>query len=793
MKSRWLVVLIVLTVTALVPLSCKKNKAPNVPNLTGPHSGQSGDTLSFSVSATDPDQDDVFFSIDWGDGTPAAWIGPFASGVGNPVKHVFADSGAFAARVKAKDTKDMESEWSDYDTIVIGSASASKPTAPDGPTAEDEGVFCTFTTTVASSSGESLLVQFDFDDTLGNWVGPFVSGGVASDSHLFSVAGSYVVKAKAKLAAGGESDWSDGHSIVVAVAAPAIPGAPKGPASLYAYVPADFKAVTTSSAGRDVKYVFDWADGSVETTATTYHSGDTVVLSHFWSAAGAYAAKVRAFVAAYPMKVSDWSAPLNVTVTANGRPAAPAITVPATAVPGVFAFFTGRTVDPDADSVSYRFDFGDVMGDWGEFVPSGTVVTDSHAYLRPETVYVKCKARDIKGAESAWSDSSQLVVEPSGLVSWFWWKNNTVREPGITSPVLVNSGGEDLLYFGGRDGQFYGIDRGGATRFTGSSIFFGDTFTGHPAFGATTNHIIVGNTDGELYGFDLNLNKAWHWPGKTPESLTHVAWGTPALSVSSIYIGHNDDSLFLFQDFGSQCSRLAAYYVGAGIVDAPVFDPLGSARGSVIFGTDAGYLYKLTGDLGGVSWRTPLETGGAIHGPVVGPDGTFYCGSSSGHVFAVDPVDGSVKWPANVDGEAWRPVVGASALFIGTGSGKVYSLNSANGGKNWERQLGGAVVASPILTVGGYVYFQDANDVLYCLRQSDGTTVWACDCPSFLPPSYDRRPGLNRFSPSPTIDASGNLVVVGRDAVYYVLGLAGETMANTAWPKWQRDLYNSGH
>ena len=130
MKSRWLVVLIVLAVAVLVPLSCKKNKAPNVPNLTGPHSGLSGDTLSFSVSANDPDKDDVFFSIDWGDGTPAAWIGPFASGVGNPVKHVFADSGAFAARVKAKDTKDMESEWSDYDTIRIGSALALKPTAP---------------------------------------------------------------------------------------------------------------------------------------------------------------------------------------------------------------------------------------------------------------------------------------------------------------------------------------------------------------------------------------------------------------------------------------------------------------------------------------------------------------------------------------------------------------------------------------------------------------------------------------------------------------------------------------
>jgi len=765
------------------------NKAPNVPSLSGPSSGRRGDTLNFSVSATDPNDDSVSFSIEWGDGTPADWIGPFPSGAGNPVAHVFSDSGVYAVRVKAKDAKDVESEWSDYDTIRIGSAVALKPSAPEGPASGDEGVFYSFATTAASSSGESLLVQFDFGDTLGEWLGPAASGAAVTDSHAFSVADSYVVKARAKLVGGVESDWSNGHPIVISVGAPAVPAAPRGPSSLYAYVVAEFKVVTTVPSKRNLKYILDWADGSVETTATPSHSGDTVALTHMWSAAGSFAVKARAFVVTYPAKISDWSAPLNVTVAANGRPSAPAITVPSSAIPGVFVFFTARTVDPDGDDVSYRFDFGDVMGDWTEPVQSGTTVTDSHAYLRVDTVYVKCKARDSKGAESVWSDSTQLVVEASGLVSWYWWKNNTAREPGITSPVLVNAGGEDMLYFSGRDGQFYGIDMGGATRFTGTSIFFGDTFTGHPAFLANTSHIIVGNTDGELYGFGLNLSKVWHWPGKTPDSLTHIEWGTPALSGSSIYIGHDDDSLFLLQDAGSQCSRMAACHVGAGIVDAPVVDP----RGSVIFGTDAGYLYQMTGDLSNVLWRSPLETGGAIHGPAIGSDGIIYCGSSSGHVFAVNPADGSVKWPSTVDGEAWRPAVGTNALFIGTGSGKVYSLNLANGGKNWERQLGGAVAVSPILTVGGLVYFQDVNDVLYCLRQSDGVTVWACDCPSFLPPTYTRRFGLNRFNPSPTIDASGNVVVVGRDAVYYVLGLHGETLANTAWPKWQHDLDNSGH
>jgi outer membrane protein assembly factor BamB len=144
---------------------------------------------------------------------------------------------------------------------------------------------------------------------------------------------------------------------------------------------------------------------------------------------------------------------------------------------------------------------------------------------------------------------------------------------------------------------------------------------------------------------------------------------------------------------------------------------------------------------------------------------------------------------AEVDGEPWRLVFGTNAVFVGTSTGMVYSIDATTGGVNWEKALAGEVFASPVLTIGGYVYFQDAGDKLYCLQQADGFTVWTCDCPGYLP---GRNPVQYAYTPSPTIDASGNVAVVGRDAVYYVSGLSGETLAGTAWPKWQRDPYNSG-
>lgn len=90
------------------------NNPPETPSiLTGPINGEIGEEYSYSTSAVDIDDDEIYFLFDWGDGTDDVWLGPFDSGCEINVTHIWDVEGDYEIRVKAKDTCDAESEWSD--------------------------------------------------------------------------------------------------------------------------------------------------------------------------------------------------------------------------------------------------------------------------------------------------------------------------------------------------------------------------------------------------------------------------------------------------------------------------------------------------------------------------------------------------------------------------------------------------------------------------------------------------------------------------------------------------------
>lgn len=88
------------------------NNQPDDPLLTGPSSGNVGISYEFNFTASDPDDDNVFYTLDWGDGTTSSWIGPYPSGVQVSLSHSWNNSGKYLVRVKAKDIHDTQSNWS---------------------------------------------------------------------------------------------------------------------------------------------------------------------------------------------------------------------------------------------------------------------------------------------------------------------------------------------------------------------------------------------------------------------------------------------------------------------------------------------------------------------------------------------------------------------------------------------------------------------------------------------------------------------------------------------------------
>ena len=73
--------------------------------------------------------------------------------------------------------------------------------------------------------------------------------------------------------------------------------------------------------------------------------------------------------------------------------------------------YTASAIDPDGDKIYYMFDWGDGTNtSWLGPYDSGEEVNVSHAWVKRGTYEVKVKAKDINGAESAWSDPLEVTM-----------------------------------------------------------------------------------------------------------------------------------------------------------------------------------------------------------------------------------------------------------------------------------------------------------------------------------------------------------------------------------------------
>lgn len=84
---------------------------PDTPTITGTASGDAKTPYEYTFVTTDGQNDQVTYTIDWGDGSAQETAGPAASGTAVKVSHSFAAAGDFIIKAKAKDTGGHESGW----------------------------------------------------------------------------------------------------------------------------------------------------------------------------------------------------------------------------------------------------------------------------------------------------------------------------------------------------------------------------------------------------------------------------------------------------------------------------------------------------------------------------------------------------------------------------------------------------------------------------------------------------------------------------------------------------------
>ena len=104
--------------TAAIPNG--DNMPPNKPNIpSGQIRGKIGVDYAYTSNTMDPDEDDVYYLFDWGDGTDTGWLGPYNSGENVTTSYNWTTEGDYEIKVKAKDIHGDESSWSDPLSVTM--------------------------------------------------------------------------------------------------------------------------------------------------------------------------------------------------------------------------------------------------------------------------------------------------------------------------------------------------------------------------------------------------------------------------------------------------------------------------------------------------------------------------------------------------------------------------------------------------------------------------------------------------------------------------------------------------
>jgi len=344
-------------------------------------------------------------------------------------------------------------------TDADGNFSGSKSGTVGSGTVTDVGtVTLDPTTLVASASGlplsgdAPLSVDFTGSATGGckpyTWAWNFDGDGsssLQSPTHVFNTPGTY----NCVLTVTDDcSNPNDSPTVTITVnpvnTPPPTPSTPTGTTSGMHGTSYSYNTVAVVDPDGDiVEYRFDWDDGSMSSWSTSTSA------SHTWTTVGTFDVKVRARDEHDAM--SGWSSALSIDM---GNTIPPAPGTPSGTTSGhhgtSYSYSVSPVVDPEGDTVEYRFDWGDSsMSSWS------TSTSASHTWTDVNTFSVKAQSRDDWG-ESSWSSGLSVSMDnqapntpstPSGPTSGYVGTSYTY------STSSTDPDGDTLQYYFDWDGS----------------------------------------------------------------------------------------------------------------------------------------------------------------------------------------------------------------------------------------------------------------------------------------------------------------------------------------------------
>jgi hypothetical protein len=96
-----------------------KNKAPNIPTISGWQLVIGGIEYNYRFMATDPDGQDIYYQVDWDDGNKTGWLGPYSSGEEITLGHKWHEKGDYFIKAWARDSAGAKSGQGTYKIRVM--------------------------------------------------------------------------------------------------------------------------------------------------------------------------------------------------------------------------------------------------------------------------------------------------------------------------------------------------------------------------------------------------------------------------------------------------------------------------------------------------------------------------------------------------------------------------------------------------------------------------------------------------------------------------------------------------
>jgi outer membrane protein assembly factor BamB len=84
---------------------------PATPSITGDENGHVRRKHDYTIVSSDPDNDNISYYIDWGDGKSTDWTTPTPSDQAIILSHTWQKKGTYTVKAKARDGHGMESNW----------------------------------------------------------------------------------------------------------------------------------------------------------------------------------------------------------------------------------------------------------------------------------------------------------------------------------------------------------------------------------------------------------------------------------------------------------------------------------------------------------------------------------------------------------------------------------------------------------------------------------------------------------------------------------------------------------